>query len=84
MNFAAETCMNFYFQKHYCGPLSLNNVHDGAKLNRDQTLNKFIRNTIENASGKIENGKKSILCGPKCGRVGPRPVRRAPPPAPRQ
>ena len=54
MNFAAETCRNFYFQKQYCELLSLNNIHVGAKLNRDQTINKSIQNSIENASEKIE------------------------------
>ena len=44
----------FYFQKQYYELLSLNNVHIRAKLKRDQTINKFIQNTIENASGKIE------------------------------
>ena len=43
---------NFYFQKQYCELLALNNIHVGAKLNRDQTINKFIQNTIEKASEK--------------------------------
>ena len=44
--------LNFYFQKQYYGLLSLNNVHIGAKMNRDQTINKTIQNTIEKASEK--------------------------------
>ena len=44
--------LKFYFQKQYYGLLSLNNVHVGAKLNRDQTMNKTIKNTIEKASEK--------------------------------
>ena len=43
---------NFYFQKQYCELLALNNIHVGAKLNRDQAINKFIQNTIEKASEK--------------------------------
>ena len=44
--------LNFYFQKQYYGLLSLNNVHIGANMNRDQTINKTIQNTIEKASEK--------------------------------
>ena len=44
--------LKFYFEKQYYGLLSLNNVHVGAKLNRDQTMNKTIKNTIEKASEK--------------------------------
>ena len=44
--------LNFYFQKQYYGLLSPYNVHVGAKLNSDQTINKFIQNTIEKASEK--------------------------------
>ena len=29
----------FYFQKHYCTLLSLNNIHIGAKLNRNSNYN---------------------------------------------
>ena len=39
--------LNFYFQKQYYRLLSLNNVHVGAKLNRDQTINKTIQNTMK-------------------------------------
>ena len=52
MTFAAETSRNFYFQKQKYKLLSLNNKHVGAKLNRDQIINKFMQNTIEIASGK--------------------------------
>ena len=50
----------FYFQKQYCELLSLNNIHIGAKLNRDQTINKFIQNAIEKTSKKIEKTIKSF------------------------
>ena len=46
---------NFYFQKQSCELLALNNIHVGAKLNRDQTINKFIQNTIEKASENRKN-----------------------------
>ena len=58
MNFAAGTCRNFYFQKQYSELLSLNNIHVGAKLNRDQTINKSIQKSIGKASGKQKNNKK--------------------------
>ena len=52
INFAAETCRNFYFQKQNYKLLSLNNKHVGAKLNRDQIIIKTIQKTIEIASRK--------------------------------
>ena len=52
MNFAAETCKNFYFQKQYCELLSLNNIHVGANMNRDQIITESPQNSIENASEK--------------------------------
>jgi len=57
---------NFYFQKQYCELLALNNIHVGAKLNRDQTINKFIQKTIEIASGKIEKTikRKTLFSSP--------------------
>ena len=67
---------NFYFQKQYCELLALNNIHVGAKLNRDQTINKFIQKTIEIASGKIEknNKTKNTVQQPRS-KTGPRPAR---------
>ena len=53
--------MEFLFQKQYCETLSLNNIHVGAKLNRDQTINKCIQNFIENDSEKIEKTLKIII-----------------------
>ena len=58
INFAAETCKNFYFQKQYCELLSLNNKHVGAKLNRDYTIIKNHSETIEICFWKKEKTMK--------------------------
>ena len=58
---------NFYFQKQYCELLALNNIHVGAKLNRDQTIIKTIQETIEIASEKNRKNNKTrhCSCGPE-------------------
>ena len=65
---------NFYFQKQYCELLALNNMHFGAKLNRDQTINKFIQNTIEKASEKIEKPIKTFTVQAARARIRPGPL----------
>ena len=67
--------LNFYFQKQYYGLLSLNNVHIGAKMNRDQTIIITIQKLLKIASGKKKKQYKAFTVDAAQARKRPSPLR---------
>ena len=59
INFAAETCRNFYFQKQNCELSSLNNIVVGANMNRDQIITESIQKLLKMLLEKEKTTKNS-------------------------